>query len=601
MKLIKAGYVLMAVAALTGCRQELAQLTYLLNDSEPLQITRGLLPDKALVDFSTTTSAALGACVQAPSAWGGPTSVTVAGSYDDGASTLALDPPATDAATAATAEALLPRNGYTWYCYEETSRTYGAADSGSITWEFAADDQPARVITSIGSDDGLYNLAVHEVRRGTELMTGDWQPQDILLQGDTPAALGTAQSWALMGSFNGQALVGRGEPGELTLVAADGTVTVDQLPFTPLYIGITDEFVAAGPGVLVAFEETGGGTTATPYTSSDGTTWQASPDTLPGNQLLFVSYNSGLGQFVAAVAGNTSLFYSADGIDWSTSRDTGAAATAATEPGYAFLANGTEACKAEDSNGDDGLFARAPSGSFVQVLERPAGGSVDWQVQDIVAIGGRFFATTYDPAGATGVEHVLLTSTDGGVWTELTRKDSQDPSATLLGLAIGERVLVSWDNDFWVSPNGGDNFTALLASDVAGFLDNWLIYPVQAFTVNGRGFLVVSLSDSGSGSYVSAALATEDGENFSLMASQAGRKGGEFPFAVLAAGDDVIQVGEDPDGFQLYRLLLPVVEADSGDDVLVFSSSGGGTPGLALFALLVMLAARRRRWLHTRQ
>lgn len=589
MRFHKAGCALIMVSALAGCRQELAELSFLLDDGETLQVTRGVLASGLLVQGGGTAGVAMGACIQAPTAWGSP-AVTAQGTRGDGATPVSLSPPDVDIDTAAYAQVMVPRTDYAWYCHEYAQQSYGPDDTGEVTWTFPvapADAGSALVITSLGYDDQLSNVAFHQVRRGTRHMTGEWQAQPVLLAGDTPAPLQVEPSWVLPGSFDGQALIMRQLIGELTEVAADGTVTVNSMSFTPLFFNKPRNGVLVSPNLLVAFESTDSNTTITPRFSTDGKNWTGAADSLPGASLLFAGYNAGLGQFVAAVQGDSRLFYSADGIDWSTTRDTDGIGAVYTDAYYASLADGTEAFKAVNADFDEVLYARTPEGSFVQALTRPEGGSTEWRLIAVTTVGDQFFATTLD-----GQAFTLFTSNDGVDWRQISQEAPVQASVPPLGAALGDWMLVSFNGRLWVSNSAGATFALKDVSELADFLGNWTVSLDRVWRAGNRVFLEMDLVESGQGSNATVLLSTADGETFTVEPTQGeGSSVAPYAYTGMVAGEQVIQVGEDADGFRVYTR----VAARSGNRGVVASSSGGGGVGFLSVALLVLLGVRRRR------
>lgn len=591
---------MIALATLPGCRVELADLTYQLDASEPLVVTRALLPDKFLVDSPTNVSppTALGACIHAPTTWGAPTAVSVSGSAEGVA--FSADPPATDAASASAAAGAFVINGNTWHCYSIPEDSYSGVDTGTISWTFAAGAEPAKVATTVGAAATLQNIVIHDVTRAA-LDEGMWTPLTVTLAGDTPQVAGSAQVLAPVGTFGDLAVLQRPFLNtELVLADTSGTLTVATLPFLPIdfpFVGVSNSYIATSPTRLMGFAEAAGEARAN--TSTDGINW-TSGGLLPDNQLAFASYNAGLGQFVVSLQDDPLLYYSADGASWSTTVDTGALRPAPSPylgSMYASLPDGTEALLMANASTDYSLYVRPAGGSFVEAPLRPGDSSADWEVTQVISTGGRFYAHTRDLNGGSGPEYTVYTSSDGSTWTEVVQ-ESVLSDGLLVGAADGDIAVLVYNRKIYASSDAGATFTDVTAaSNVDAVIDLASTRPREAFVLDGR--LYVSIEIGAPDISTSLLLSTADGTTFDISASQLPTSNLiEFSYFPVLAGDTLLQVGESPSGFRAYSQVAYSSTAGSDGDTIdgsdiLFTDDDGGSAGWLLLPLL-MLGLRRR-------
>ena len=558
---------ILALAILPGCRVELADLTYQLDATEPLVISRTLLADKALEENpGTSFSVALGGCIHAPTAWGAPTAVIVSGTAEG--SPFTAEPPATDAASATAAAGAFAISGNTWYCYSLGEDMYNGSDTGKITWTFAAGSDPAKVATAVGRASSLQNIVIHDVTR-TTLSEGMWTPLTVTLAGDTPQVAGSSQALIPVGTFGNLAVLQRVFPiVELLLAEPSGTLTVAPLPFQPIYFSFTpptNAMLATSPTRMLAFFNDGGEARA--MTSTDGINW-TSGGLLPDNRIAFAYYNAGISQFVVGLEGDPVLYYSTDGASWGSIADTLASGTANSAYAgtvYASLPNGAEAVLMANGTTDSSLYVRPANGTFVEAPLRPGDSSLNWQVTQIISAGGRFYTQTRDPNGGSGPEYTLFTSSDGSTWTEIVQ-ESVLSDGLLVGAADGDAVVLVYNRKIYASSNAGATFTDVTAaSNIDAVIDLASARPLEAFVLDGR--LYVSIEIGSPELATSLLLSTADGTTFDISASQLPTNSLiEFSYFPLLAGGTLMQVGESPSGFRAYRQVA-------------YGSSTGGSGG----------------------
>lgn len=585
MKSFKLTLGVITLATLSGCRQELTDLTYQLDAIEPLVVTRKLLADKFLVDTDTTTNVALRGCIQTPDAWGAPTDVSVVGSANG--TPFTAEPPDADPGAATSAQTAFPRADHSWYCYTLEQATYSGADTGTISWTFAAGDEPAKIATSIGTTGSLTNLVIHDVTRNETLADDMWAPLEVTLAGDALQPISTAQSLSLAGTFGEQALLQRFD--QILLAQANGTVTAGTLPFNPISFSSTNNRrIAISPTRLLGFADEDG--EAASYTSTNGTSWSAAGGSLPDSAIVFATYNAGLGLFVASLEADPNLYYSANGANWTTIVDTGATDTSpdpADEASYASLPDGTEAVRMKDSTDVTGLFVRPAGGSFTQTLSTPENASEDWSVRKVISAGERFYVLTADDNGPSGPEYTLLSSIDGSTWTQVAQDDTLY-SDRLRGAAIGDRVLLIHDGVLLFSTDGGANFTtATLADSIANYLNPEDVTAHSLFTFADRFYFTIEIHKPGINSTL--LFSTFDGSDFTLSASQLPSSSlSEFSYFPVAAGNTLLQIGEGPDGWRAYRQIYLATDEPKG------KSNSGGAVWLVMVVMLIAGLRRQR-------
>src|SRR5690554_169921 len=503
MEVKKSLWVVASFVALVGCRQELAEITYLLDDVEPLVIERGFLPAQSIIEGGLVSSdtRAVGACVQAPTTWGAPI-VEVNGTSDGGMPFS--DIPAEDATKSDAAQALLPRAQHIWYCYKLAEKAYREADRGQVTWQFAAGSEHAQVLSTVSGDDSLVNVVVHDVVRAAKAKPGMWQSLPVTLSGDTPASVEAVESWTLAGDFQGKALFNRGIGDELLLVDADGRVAVKMLPFDAYLFNAYTQAVVASPERLIGFEETAPNE-LTAQVSTDGVIWDAGGTvSLSGGGVPFVAYNAGLGRFVVTLTSGKQ-FYSADGVSWSEESIAEASGFAWEGKVYASLASGTEAVRGTNLAGESVLFVRAAGDSnYSEALPKPAAGSPSWFVDGVVAVGNRFFVETHDESGASGEEYTLLTSADAGAsWQQVAQLDSRLRS-TLLAAAKDDLIVVGFNSEIYLSKDGGLNFVAADFSSAMPTQEDFDAVSLErVFVESGTYFLELKFRDGRSEEHTS--------------------------------------------------------------------------------------------------
>jgi len=546
--------------ALLGCKSDIPQLNHNNAAGSTLSISRSFNNTDGPVDGVAY------ACINAPTAWGGPTGAFVKGTLS---SVSFTSTPGENSGRSNYMQDTLPRDGYSWYCHDEPERDYQLGDQGEITWQFAGQNDSALIFTIVsGSKEnpGLTRFAAQQVNAAGTNAPFYWEPLNLSGAGPEIGDITAGPN-----AFNDGLAFYNDDDGHFYLRAADGTLTSAEpelLSSAPLIRN--DRLVGLG------FTENG----LQAQVSTDGQAWQVSEVIDTGDGGLNLHENPVTGDYVASLGGN--LYTSADALAWSNGTDTGLSFV----QHYAVLPDGTQIAA-----GDGQVSSEVAEGNWSPVLAMPEGSTAN--VFQLQTAGNAVYLLREETVDGPPPTTHLYRSEDGQAWTELL-PESQ-PGYNLALFAEGERILMLVKDGPYVSNDGGINWAPLsvLPEAFEDQIFEW--YPVLAGQQDGLYFLSLSVRIGDSfGSSVELFLASEDLETFHLLAGKPNIEG-DFGQRASASSAGIVTVGVDSQGTHMHKL---VKAGESGSTPSATGSSGGGggggasTVGLWLFALILL--GRRR-------
>ncbi|MCK0152876.1 hypothetical protein MWU49_04115 [Alcanivorax sp. S6407] len=542
--------------ALLGCKSDIPELNITNSAGSTLSISRSFINTEGPVDGVAY------ACINAPTAWGGPTGASVKGTLSSESFTST---PGQNAGRSTYMEDIFPRDGYSWYCHDEPDRDYQPGDQGEITWQFAGQNDSALVFTIVsGSDEnpGLTRFAAHQVNTAGSTAPFYWEPLNLSGAGPEFGDITAGPN-----AFNDGLAFYNDDDGHFYLRTADGTLTTaepDLLSSAPVIRN--DRLVGLG------FTENG----LQAQVSTDGQAWQLSEVIDTGDGGLNLHENPVTGDYVASLGGN--LYTSADALAWSAGTDTGLTFV----QHYAVLPDGTQIAAS-----DGQVSSEVAEGNWSPVLAMPEGSSAN--VFQLQTAGNAVYLLREETVDGPAPTTHLYRSEDGQAWTELL--PGSQPGYNLALFAEGERILMLVKDGPYVSNDGGVNWAPLsvLPEAFEDQIFEW--YPVLAGQQDGIYFLSLSVRIGDSfGSSVALFLASEDLETFQLLAGKP-QRGGDFGQHASVSSAGIVTVGVDSNGTHMHRLRAGSASGDGSAATASVSSGGGGSLGIWLFALLLL--ARR--------
>lgn len=557
-----------SLLALAGCKSDIPQLNFSNASGDTLSISRSYF------NTSGTETTTVFACINAPTAWGGPTQVSVSGTLSTGAFT---NTPTNNASRSSSTEITLPRAGYSWYCHDEPERSYELGDQGQITWQFAGQNDSALVFTIIGGTSEnlkLPRFAAHQVNAAGSQPPFYWEPLSLSGNGSEENEITVGPN-----AFNDGLAFFSEDDGQFYLRTADGTLKTTDPGFLLSEANIHDDRLLG-----LGFTEAGLQATV----STDGEQWQLSEVITTDDGGTNLHENPVTGDYVASLNGN--LYTSTDGLAWSNGSDTGLSYVSH----YAVLPNGTQIAA-----GSSQVRTEVSEGTWSPVLDLPEGST--FLVFQLITAGDAAYLLRQETVDESSPPTFhLYRSEDGQQWTELLA--GSELSSNLAVFTAGERVVLIVKEGAFVSDDGGMNWApfSVLPAELEEQIVEWS--PYMSAHHDGLNFLSLSvlIGDPILGSRVRFFIASEDLETFQVLAGKPEERG-DFGQRASSSSAGIVTVGADSQGLHMHKLVKAgESQGGSGGDrvedntaTASSSSSGGGASPLGLWLFALLLLGRR--------